>query len=135
MAFQPKRKALITVPHLKMEKGRPYYLKLLSEPTRGSGDPAQPDKTPPMICRVLDLETGEHAEVILPAVALKELANAFPEGVTGRCIEFNVLGIRDGKNYNIVQLAEIEDPTAGTEPGSAEAESAARSMATGKRKR
>jgi hypothetical protein len=134
MTFTPKRKALITVPHLKMEKGRPYYLKLLSEPTRGSGDPSQPDKPAPMICRVLDLERGEHAEVILPAVALKELANAFPEGVTGRCIEFNVLGIRDGKNYNIVQLAEIEDPTIGAESPEEQA-AAERSMSTGKRKR
>ena len=132
--FTPKRKALITIPHLKLEKGRPYYLKLLSEPFRGSGDPAQPDKPAPMIVRVTDLETGEPAEVILPAVGLKELTAAFPEGITGRCIEFNVLGIREGKNYNVVQIAEIEDPTAGAESPE-EVAAAERSLATSKRKR
>jgi hypothetical protein len=134
MTFSPKRVKQITVPHLKLEKGRPYYLKLQSEPFRGSGDPAQPDKPAPMVCRVVNLETGELAEVILPAVALKELTAAYPEGMSGKCIEFNVLGIRDGKNYNVVQLAEIEDPAAGAETPE-EAEAAHRSMATTKRKR
>lgn len=134
MQFTKKR--AITVPHLKLEKNACYYLKFLGEPFKGSGDPAQPEKQPPTVARVVNLETGELAEVILPAVALKELTDAFPDGINGTCVEFKNLGIREGKNYNIVQITEIEDPTAGTEEGTPEAEAAKRSMATGeKRKR
>lgn len=132
--FVPKIKKHVTLPLLKMVKDTPYYVRFESamfkakEVTAARNvDPnsaAAQKREPPMLAQVVNLENGEMAQIICPAVLVSELNNHYPdEAYRGRCFAIELKKV-EGKSYNLVNVTEIEDPK--------EAEDAAKEQAGGK---
>lgn len=126
MSFTPKIKRAITTPILKLENNVPVYIKIQGEIFKGKG---LDGREAPNMVRAINLCTGELCEVILPTIAYNELTDNYPT-VDGKCFALAKRAL-DGKKYNAVDLAEIEDPAAGAETAE-QAAAANRSMATGK---
>jgi len=113
MDFTPVKKRAITKQTLSMTKGVEYYLGFLSEMFLGEKVESKsgPSKEPPQLADVVNFETGEINQVIIPSVMYKELVKAFPAGVNGVCLAVTIIPPREGKNYNLCNLTEIEPPT------------------------
>jgi len=107
----------ITYQQIKLETGIPYYLRLDGEIYLGKGDTrpkvAGDDKAqePPHLINVTDCETGEVGVIVAPAILVSELNDAYPVGdYVGRGFAIKILGKREGKRYNTIDLAEIKLP-------------------------
>jgi hypothetical protein len=136
MTFNPVKKRSVTVQSLSMTKGVPYYLGFLSEVYLGEGIPSKdgkPAKQPPHLARVVNLETGEEVQVILPTVVVSELSKAYPEGIATLCFELTVIPPREGKNYNLANITEIEAPAEFTAVVSAASAKAPTAQTTSKK--
>ena len=104
--FTPKIKSHVTLPLLKLELDTQYYLRFESEPWKAKAVSGQ-DKQPPTLCRVTNLETGELAEIIMPVVLEKELADAYPDGLKG--LGFAVIKHKlESKKYSTWEIAELD---------------------------
>lgn len=127
MATTPLRfkvKSDVTLPLLKIVQDRDYFVtfngamslgkkmavkKTVDEKTGEIVD--APQREAATIAPVTNLETGEHAQIICGTVFRKELADAYPEnGYVGKSFKFRIAKV-SGKNYNIVQISEIEIET------------------------
>lgn len=141
MAFAPKVKKHITLPLLKMAKNQPYYVRfdsaifqakeLKASRTASTESPAAQRREPPMLAQVTNLETGELCQIICPTILCTELNDNYPgESYKGRCFQIEQSRV-EGKNYNLVNLTEIEDPD---EAKQLAGEQAAGEQAAGKKK-
>lgn len=106
----------VTVPQIKLGVNEEHFFKLESEifqakemKSRQPQDPSKAMKQPPMLCRVLHLESGARGEIIVPAVLKLELEEAYPSAsYVGRSFLIINKGKKAGKDYNTFEIAEIE---------------------------
>lgn len=114
--FQPKRKKLLTLPLLKFEKDKPRYIKFTGPIYLGK-DMKQKEgdkkKEPAHLAEVIDLETGEQAQIIINAVPMSVLKENFPDNTyVGKCFAITRQTRKEGKAYDPFNVEEIEDPSA-----------------------
>lgn len=110
--FKVKRQ--VTAALLKIENDKTVYVRFECEPYKAkpaatSRAPREGEavQEPPIIARVTNLETGELCEIILGQVLVTELADAYPEGVTGRGFQITKHKL-ESKRYNTYEIAELE---------------------------
>lgn len=115
--FIPKRKKLLTRPVLKYVVGVANYV--LIETAAHIGKEMKPGadgkkKEPATLCNVIDLKTGEPAQLILNAVVKSVLAEEYPnETYVGLCFSITKQERVQGKQYDPFSIEEIENPNAG----------------------
>lgn len=114
--FVPKRKKLLTRPVLKFVKDVARYVKFEGaiyvgrEMKQKEGDKK---KEPAHLADVIDLSTGEQAQIIVNAVPMSILNESYPnETYVGKCFSITRQARQEGKMYDPFKLEEIEDPTA-----------------------
>lgn len=108
------RKQAITLPTLSHKKAQTYYLHVIGEMYKGKQLPPKPgkDPEPPADClRVINMETGEEGEYLIPTLVKGKFEEIAP--LVGRCFEITKLGRRDGKRYDDYSVYEIECPNDG----------------------
>lgn len=118
--FQPKRKKLLTRPVLKFEEGKPRYVKIQGavyvgkEMKAKAGDDKK--REPANLADVIDLETGEPAQIIISAVVKSVLDENYPnQSYVDKCFAITKQGREAGKQYFKYNVEEIEDPGNSTE--------------------
>lgn len=118
--FVPTRKKLLTRPILKFIKDEPRYVKfegkiyLGKEMKQKAGDDKK--KEPAHLADVIDLTTGELAQIIINAVPMSVLKENYPDdSYVGKCFAITRQSRKEGKAYDPFLVEEIEDPTAKSE--------------------
>lgn len=121
--FKVKRN--ITLPVLVLKVPNVPRIIKISEPMHVSTVPGKTlaDGTrekPATICAVVDVETGETCNFLVPAVVQKNLDESYPDGAyVGKTFYVENLGKRkDGQRYNDFKIMEVEAEAA-TAPESA----------------
>lgn len=116
-AFTPKRKKLLTRPVLKFVMDETRYIKfegpiyLGKEMKQKAGDDKK--KEPAHLADVIDLPTGELAQIIVNAVPMSVLEENYPDkAYVGKCFAITRQKRQPGKQYDPFKVEEIEDPTA-----------------------
>lgn len=115
--FVPKRKKLLTRPVLKLVKSEPRFVLIQGRiylgkemKARGAEDKK---KEPAHLADVVDLTTGELAQIILNAVPMSVLNEEYKDfGYVGRCFEIMRQPRQEGKMYDPFKVEEIEIPDA-----------------------
>lgn len=112
-----KKKKVLTRPVLKLVEGEPIYVKLVGEMHLGKdikdkkGDDDK-KKEPATLIDVINLVSGEEAQIIASAVIKSVLEDNYPnKSYVGLCFEMTKQARQPGKQYNPVHIEEIEDPT------------------------
>lgn len=116
-----KRKRVVTVPTLKFVVDKPLYVKItekLHEGKQRTGrngnvklDSDGNPRKPPTLLGVIDLETGEPAQLIAATIIKTELAEGYPNDTyLGKCFEITKQKRKEGREYDPYQIIEIEDP-------------------------
>ncbi len=120
-AFAPKRKKLLTRPVLKFVTDQARYVKIEGkiyigkEMKQKAGDDKK--KEPAHLADVIDLSTGELAQIIVNAVPLSVLNENYPnDAYVGLCFAITRQSRQPGKQYDSFKVEEIEDPTATEKP-------------------
>lgn len=114
-----KRKKLLTRPVLKMVENVPVYVKfegpiyvgkeLKSDRAQKEGDKK---REPAHLADVIDLASGEQAQIIAAAVVVSVLDENYPDkGYVGKCFSITKKGRAPGKQYFGYNVEEIDDPT------------------------
>lgn len=122
--FVPKRKKLLTRPVLKYVVDTPNYVLIETAAHIGKSMKPGPDgkqKEPATLCNVVDLKTGEPAQIILNAVVKSVLAEEYPnDSYVGKCFAITKQARVQGKAYDPFSIEEIENPneSAATETAS-----------------
>lgn len=113
--FVPKRKKLLTRPVLKFVTDKARYVKIEGaiyigkEMKQKDGDKK---KEPAHLADVIDLESGELAQIIVNAVPLSVLNENYPNDTyVGKCFSITRQSRQPGKQYDSFKVEEIEDPT------------------------
>lgn len=116
--FVPKRKKLLTRPVLKMPEGVARYVlieapmfigKVIKEKLKEGTDKKQ--KEPATILNIVDLTTGEQAQIVCNAVLKSVLSEEYPNDTyVGKCFSIEKQGRQPGKDYNPFHIEEIENP-------------------------
>lgn len=113
--FVPKRKKLLTRPVLKYVVGTPNYvlieekMHIGKEMKKKSGEDKA--KEPATLCNVIDLSTGEPAQIILNAVVKSVLTEEYPnDAYVGLCFSITKQARTPGKQYDPFNIEEIENP-------------------------
>lgn len=117
MAFKAKAVRRVTRPVMKMEEGKAVFFRAVGAFYEGreikptSGTDAQ--MKPATLIDVIDLETGEEAQIVAGAVLASNLREAYPNDTyKGRCFQVTKLPKAKGKRYFNFDVVEIEDPAA-----------------------
>ncbi len=114
--FVPKRKKLLTRPVLKYVVGIANCVKIEQAMHVGKEMKPGPDgkqKEPATICDVIDLRTGEPAQIIANAVVKSVLNESYPnDSYVGLCFAITKQNRVQGKSYDPFTIEEIEDPNA-----------------------
>lgn len=117
-----KVKSHVTVPLLKVpDNGTPVYVTFdgaiekakdndsMRQRKQKMAEAGQPVNEPPHIARVINLETGEHMQIIVNSVLKTEIEDKYPEnGYIGVSFEIKKYKMTGGKRYATFQIAEIE---------------------------
>lgn len=113
-----KRKKLLTRPVLKFVENEPNFVKIEGAIYLGKemkGDVAadgKKKKEPAHLAEVIDLQTGELAQIIVSAVVLSVLNENYPDNsYVGKCFSITKKGKTPGKQYFGYNVEEIDDPT------------------------
>jgi hypothetical protein len=117
-----KKLKSVTLPLLKQEDEKEYYVKITSKFYKGKDingnttadttDTGKADsvkkKEPPYLCRIVNLETGEEMELIANSVMKSNLEEIYPDsGYVGKCFEvvrYNIQG-KQYKGYHITEIS------------------------------
>jgi hypothetical protein len=76
-------------------------------------EPAPTVPNPPELAHVIDMETGEVAQIIVNAILKTELVDTYPNGTyVGKGFEIKKFKPTGGKRYAMIQIAEVEVPAA-----------------------
>lgn len=112
-----RRKKLLTKAALKLQVDKPVYVLIMSKIHEGSQrGKAQVDsdgkpKKPPMICDIIDLDTGEDCALICAEIIKTELTETYPnDSYVGKGFEITKQKRKEGKRYDPYGIAEIEVP-------------------------
>lgn len=111
-----KRKKVLTRPVLKLIEGEAVYVKLVGEMHLGKDikDKKDPEKKkePATLIDVINLSSGEEAQIIASAVIKSVLEDNYPnKSYVGKCFAMTKQARQPGKQYNPVHIEEIEEPT------------------------
>lgn len=105
-----KVKKPVTLPLLKLEKGVPIYCTINEEMYIGKGN-TKKDMAPPTLLNITNLETGEMAEIIVPAVLGSIFTEHYPEasyvGLSFE-IEKTTNPTEGGARYSKFRVSELE---------------------------
>jgi len=107
----------VTMPTLKLLPDVPAYVKITDKIFEGKDNKKKKDdnKKPPMVFNVINLETGEHMQMVAGAVVQSEIAENYENhSYVGKCFMI-VKGKKKGtgeRGYFTYEIAEIADPTA-----------------------
>lgn len=105
-----KRRVIQTV--LNLQVGQPRTLKILDalrESSYRNPDPKKQKDKPATICGVVDVQTGETATLICPAVLAGNLRESYPkDAYVGKTFYMEKLAKRPGKRYFDFTLVEVE---------------------------
>lgn len=118
--FVAKRKKLLTRPILKFVKDVPQYIKFegaiyLGKEMKQKAEDKK--KEPAHLADVIDLQTGELAQIIVNAVPMSVLKENYPnDSYVGKCFAITRQSRKEGKAYDPFSVEEIEDPTAAGKP-------------------
>lgn len=117
MAFKAKAIRRVTRPVLKLEEDKPVFVRAMSALYEGReikpapGNEAQ--MKPATLLDVVNLETGEEAQIVTGAVLASNLREGYPgDAYKGKCFQITKLPKQKGKRYFGFDLIEIEDPVA-----------------------
>lgn len=127
--FQFTVKKHVTLPLLKIQPEQPLYVKFeepifKAKPQAGGRAPAadiptdfdtpaaapgsRAQKAPPELAHVIDLTTGEHAQIIIGTVLGAEMRSTYPDnGYVGKAFEIVQHKVQ-GKQYATYGITEIE---------------------------
>lgn len=120
-----KRLRSVTLPVLKLEKGKPRYLYILG--AMHAGKKIDDQKEAATLIHAVDMETGEEGTVICPAIMVKELTENYPNaGYVGKGFEVVLTRVPE-KRYNLVSICEVAPPDDFTPPNTGAAEPAGKS--------
>lgn len=114
-----KRKKLLTRPVLKLVENQPIYVKFESAIYLGKEMKAdkvkegEKKRDPAHLADVIDLVSGEQAQIIASAVVMSVLDENYPDtGYVGKCFSITKKGRAPGKQYFGYNVEEIDDPNA-----------------------
>jgi len=125
-----KRVRAVTLPVLKLEKGKPRYVFMLGP--LHSGKKIDDQKEAATLIHAVDMETGEEGLIICPSVMVKELQENYPgESYVRKGFEVILTRVPE-KRYNLVSLTEVAPPDDFEPPAAAPAESAPAAKSTKK---
>lgn len=106
----------VTVPLLKITPDKPIYVKITGEIFRAKevagarkaavGEDGQPKQQPPELCHCINLETGEHVQIIVGTVLKGELVE-LKDGYVGKSFEIIQHKVQS-KKYATYSITEIE---------------------------
>lgn len=109
-----KRVRAVTLPVLKLEKGKPRYVYMLG--ALHSGKKIDDQKEAATLIHAVDMETGEEGLIICPAIMVKELQENYPgESYVRKGFEVILTRVPE-KRYNLVSLTEVAPPDDFTPP-------------------
>lgn len=112
--FIPKRKKLLTRPVLKWEVGKPRFIKIETAMHIGKEmkeKAGEKKKEPATLANVIDLSTGDLAQIIVNAVLKSVLNEEYPNDTyVGLCFSVTKQARVQGKQYDPFSIEEIEDP-------------------------
>lgn len=115
MSFTPKTKRLLTRPILKMIEGQARHILIEAPMYVGKemkSKAGEKNKEPATLANVIDLETGEPAQIIVSAVVKSVLNEEYPNnGYVHKAFSITKQAKQPGKQYNPFSVAEIEVPT------------------------
>lgn len=105
-------KRQVIQPVLNLQVGQPRTLKILNalrESTYRNPDPKKQKDKPATIASVVDVQTGETAMLICPAVLAGNLREQYPkDSYVGKTFYMEKLPKRPGKRYFDFSLVEVE---------------------------
>jgi hypothetical protein len=119
--FVPKIVKQITLPLFKIRAGDTIYVKVIDKAYRAAAlkKPSDdPNKLPPMLLNVVNLESGELGQIIPGEILMDLLNDTYPsDGYVKKGFMIKVGDQKasaggGGKRYNTYSLAEIELPEA-----------------------
>jgi hypothetical protein len=118
-----KRLAEVTVALLKIKPDTEYYVKFTGAVHTGAempdevkvdpktGEVTREARKPAQVAFVVDLEVMAPRQIVVSSVMHSELERAFPgSGYVGKCFGFKSLGKINGKQYNSIEIWQIEEP-------------------------
>jgi len=107
-----RRVQQVTIPTLKVGTDTPIYVKVVSAMTLSTTTRKNTDgtlQTPATVMRVVNLESGEMAQVVCPSVLVSNLNTHYPaESYVGKSFEIIAHAAKDGKRYRTVDVYEID---------------------------
>lgn len=110
MAFKVKKN--LTPPLIKFVEGQPRYVKITSPMFVGKDMKAKEGdkkKEPALLCDVINLETGEVAQIIVSAVVKSVFTESYPNHeYVGKGFEITKQGRAPGKQYSPFTVQELE---------------------------
>lgn len=117
-----KKTANVTLELLKIVANTEYYVRFIGpmhigkavapkvEVDKATGEVKTVNKEPAMVAFVDDLMTDQERIIICSTVLRKELAEAYPnDSYIGKTFGFKQTKVA-GKDYNLVEIWEVEDP-------------------------
>jgi hypothetical protein len=116
MPAQFRRKKLLTRPTLKFVLGQPIYVKIegpmfIGRDIKTRGPAAEgKKKEPATVLNVIDLTTGEEAQIVCATIVKSTLSEEYPnDAYVGKSFELTKMAKEEGKDYNKYRIVEIED--------------------------
>jgi len=121
MVFQPKTKRVLTLPTFKLVVDAALYVRIDTAMAVGTvrvgRDGKKPDKEPPTVMTVTNLESGEQGQLIANTVVKTTLDEEYPSGAyVGKCFSITKQKRKEGKSYDPFSIVEIEDPAVADKP-------------------
>ena len=112
-----RRKKILTLSTFKFEVDKPRYLLVLDKMHIGRkrGKPRlRPDGTeeePPTLTHVIDMETGEHGQIMVAEIIKTELTETYPnDGYVGLAFAITKQRRKEGKRYDPFNIEELDVP-------------------------
>jgi len=117
LPFTPKRVKLLTRPLMRFAEGVPLYVFMesaiyIGKEMKADTTEDKKKKEPAHLAEVIDLATGEQAQIIVSAVPLSVFEESYKDhSYIGKCFAITKLARQAGKQYFGFSVEEIEAPT------------------------
>jgi len=96
----------VTLPLLKPQLDVPVYIKVLDPIYLGKK--VEQDKEPATIANIVNLETGEHCQILVPAVLAGIFEDEYPDNAyVNKCFKLTKHPKASGKRYHLFTVLEI----------------------------
>jgi hypothetical protein len=110
-----KKTKLLTRPTLKFLDGIPRYVRIetvmvVSKEIKSRTPNTNQNREPATVCDVIDLTTGEEAQIVCAAIVKSTLMESYPnDSYVGKSFSITKMKKEENKNYNRYRIEEIED--------------------------